>query len=75
MGIDLDMVITADGTLYNDVHVKNKMSFEEIIKQKESITEIVQSFLKRKDEDKSIIAMGYIIETNELNQVIYKRTW
>ena len=36
---------------------------------------MLQSFIKRKDEDKSINAMGYTIETNEANQVTYKRTW
>lgn len=62
-------------SLYHDAHIKNKLTFDEIIKQKESIAEMLQSFLNRKNEDKSINAMGYFIETNEANQVTYKRTW
>lgn len=62
-------------SLYHDVYIKNKLTFDEIIKQEESISEMVQSFLNRKDEDKSLNAMGYIIETNKANQVTYKRTW
>lgn len=62
-------------SLYYDVHVKNKLTFDEIIKNKESIVEIVQSFLNRSEEDKSLLAMGYVVETNESKEVTYKRTW
>lgn len=62
-------------SLYFDVSVKNRLSFDEILKQKEPISETIQLFLNREEEDKKISAMGYIIENDKMNQPAYKRTW
>lgn len=62
-------------SLYYDVTKKNSLTFDEFIKSKEDLTGILLSFLGRKDDDKSIESMGYVVEADEMNQLIYKRTW
>ncbi len=61
--------------LYYDVSKRNKLSFEKIIAQNDDFTDFVKKFLNRKEEDKTLECMGYILTKDENNNLIYKRTW
>ncbi len=67
--------ITLIFSLYFDVFKRCSVSFNKILEQKDEFSEHLSSFLNRKNEDKQIESMGYIVEVNEMKELAYKRNW
>lgn len=61
-------------SLYYDVSVRHRYSFDKILGQKDEFSGILSSFLNRKFEDKQIETMGFTVEVNDLKKLTYKRT-
>jgi len=61
--------------LYYDVQKKNSLSFDELLKRNDDFSIFLDVFINRKEEDKTLECMGYILENDENNNPIYRRTW
>ncbi|ATW25275.1 hypothetical protein [Candidatus Formimonas warabiya] len=61
--------------LFYDVSKKNKLSFQKILDQNNDFADFVNKFLSRREEDKTLECMGYILTKDENNNPLYKRTW
>ena len=61
--------------LYYDVTIRNKLSFKEILVENDDFASFVNKFIGREAEDKTLACMGYLLTTDENNDLIYKRTW
>lgn len=61
--------------LFYDVSKKNNFSFTKILAQQDSFSDFVKLFLNRREEDKSLECMGYILTRDKNNNLFYKRTW
>lgn len=60
-------------SLYYDVYKKNRLSFKEVLSQKDEFSCFVSSFLKRDEQDKSLESMGFILTKDKDNNPIYIR--
>jgi hypothetical protein len=61
--------------LYCDVQKKNNLSFDEILKQNNGFTSVLENFINRDEKDNSLECMGYVLEIDENNTPTYQRTW
>ena len=61
--------------LYCDVYNKKKLSFNEILKQHNKFSIILEEFINRDDKDKSLECMGYTLKVDQNNVPTYYRTW
>jgi len=61
--------------LYCDVQKKHGLSFGEILRQNSDFSSVLRDFINRNEKDKSLECMGYVLEVDESNNPIYRRTW
>jgi hypothetical protein len=40
-----------------------------------AFSKFIEDFIKREENDKSLESMGYVLEEDESNNPVYKRTW
>ena len=62
-------------SLYCDVQKKHGLSFDEILRQNNDFSSVLRDFINRNEKDKSLECMGYVLEVDENNNPIYRRTW
>ena len=62
-------------SLYCDAQKKNALFFDGAFKRNGKFAMELENFVNRKDVDKSIESMGYILEFDSENIPTYKKTW
>lgn len=61
--------------LYYEVQKRNSWSFNEFLKQNDDFSSMLSNFICRREEDKSLECMGYILEVDENNNKVFRRSW
>jgi len=61
--------------LYCDVNKRIGLSFESIINEGGDFGRFIEGFINRDESDKSLESMGYTLEKDEQNNLLYQRAW